>query len=184
LLETGAVNGQEAVTKATAILQLARGQNIESLQQQQQQQQQQGPSPVTDRRQNSLLQSPEEATPLIGLADTAVADTALNVNPHAIDAVTSNDILSLGQLLQSRFTPGGVLSQLNGIMTLANVMWVFGALGIAVFFLPAISPFVMWLATKIGPIVMFIVYVLMPFYGLLFYSLALYIIVAAARCGF
>ena len=201
LLEMGQIGSHEAVARATQII-WTRSSQQQGLNSQEQQQ----PSAINDPQADGNPLSTDQSellTPLIQPLD-ATADSARQIvlsigagdassadansghlagcTPHA--TITAQDILSLGQMLESRFKPGGLLSRQQGIMTMANVMWVLGLLGVCVAFLPAIAPFVAWIAEVYGPVIMMVHHCLLPFYGLFVYSFALYIIAAASRSAF
>ncbi len=113
----------------------------------------------------------------------AIAEATCILQPHdctspgRIALLTRTELLDMGQLLASRYTTGGTLSRVSGVLTFANLIWAFGAVGIAVAFFPAVMP----IAKLLKPALMVVHFALLPFYGMLCYSACLYILAWATR---
>lgn len=93
--------------------------------------------------------------------------------------LTGQTLLDLEGLLQSHSV--GSLKRLSGVFSFANIVWVLGAIGIALAFFPAIYPLLAMVAAALGPAVVLLLQILQPWYGLFIYAGCWYIIAFATK---
>lgn len=116
---------------------------------------------------NELLSDPEET-------DVAELDMEL-------DLTIQNITEDVRVILASRYEVRGTLKKVIQILTLANILWCCGALGISVALIPASWPLLVYLYQLFGPLLLFLHQLASPFYALPCYSACLYIIIASGR---
>lgn len=93
--------------------------------------------------------------------------------------LTGQTLLDLEGLLQSHSV--GSLKRLSGVFSFANIVWVLGAIGIALAFFPAIYPLLAMVAAALGPAAVLLLQILQPWYGLFIYTGCWYIITFATK---
>ena len=92
----------------------------------------------------------------------------LNMNETSLE--------SLEEMIKSRWA-GGVLSSFSGIFTFSSIILIVGALGVSIAFFPVLWSIFEYLYEIIGPILLFLHRILLPFYALFCYTFLLYVII-------